>query len=601
VLHVAALIKQIPSFEAIVLGDDGRLQRTGPALEMSAYCRRAVNQAVELAGPSGSVLFLTMGPPAADEVLREALAWSLDRGVPARGVLLTDPAFAGADTLATAHALAAALTAHGPFDVVLTGRSSLDADTGQVPPQVAELLDLPFVTGVKQLAIAGGTLSLGCEHDDAWLDVEVDLPVVLSCAERLCEPAKVPVPRRREVDASLIQRLDATTLGPGPWGAEGSQTLVGGVRTMAIDRLRRLDPDAALRDQVAAAVQVLLDRDALVASRAAGRAPVPPTGGGGPVVAAIAEPNHAELTSELCGLAAALASEVGGTTVLLSPEAVDPAVVGSWGADHIVAIEGSRATEDVAHAVSTWAATAAPWAVLAGSTAYGREVAARAAARLSAGLTGDAVDIEVEWTTAGPRLVAWKSAFGGQLVAAVTAISPLQMVTVRPGVVPRSAPRSVTASAEALIVSSRGRVRIQHQRAEDALGHLSDAAVVIGVGAGVDPRDLGRLDDLRRALDAEIGCTRKVTDQGWMPHSRQIGITGRSIAPRLFVAIGTSGKFNHMVGVRAAGTVLAINPDRDAPVWEHADVGIVASWQDAVPVLVDELSRALATTTGRTG
>jgi electron transfer flavoprotein alpha subunit len=95
-------------------------------------------------------------------------------------------------------------------------------------------------------------------------------------------------------------------------------------------------------------------------------------------------------------------------------------------------------------------------------------------------------------------------------------------------------------------------------------------------------------------LDAELGATRKVTDQGWLPHARQIGITGRSISPRLYVALGTSGKFNHMVGVRAAGTVVAVNPDRHAPVHECADISLVADWRDVVPLL----ERAIRATRG---
>ena len=112
---------------------------------------------------------------------------------------------------------------------------------------------------------------------------------------------------------------------------------------------------------------------------------------------------------------------------------------------------------------------------------------------------------------------------------------------------------------------------------------------MIGVGRGVAPDEYGALEPLRTLLGAELGATRKVTDKGWLPRARQIGITGRSIAPRLFVSIGASGKFNHTVGVRAAGTVLAINPDPDAPIWDHADVGIVADWHDAVPALVTAL------------
>ena len=93
------------------------------------------------------------------------------------------------------------------------------------------------------------------------------------------------------------------------------------------------------------------------------------------------------------------------------------------------------------------------------------------------------------------------------------------------------------------------------------------------------------------ALGAELAATRKVTDQGWLPRARQIGITGRTIAPRLFVSIGASGKFNHMVGVRTAGTILAINSDPDALVFDAADVGIVGDYREVVPRLTAALSR----------
>src|SRR5690349_3084592 len=109
-LRIAALVKQIPAFEAMTLGTDGRLVRDGLELEMSAYCRRAVAQAVALAAEhGGTVTVLTLGPPSAEDCLREAVAWASDRDVDATGVLVSDPAFAGSDTLATARALAAAI------------------------------------------------------------------------------------------------------------------------------------------------------------------------------------------------------------------------------------------------------------------------------------------------------------------------------------------------------------------------------------------------------------------------------------------------------------------------------------------------------------
>jgi len=123
------------------------------------------------------------------------------------------------------------------------------------------------------------------------------------------------------------------------------------------------------------------------------------------------------------------------------------------------------------------------------------------------------------------------------------------------------------------------------ERRDDDVETLARAEVVIGVGTGVLPEEYALLSPLAALLGAELGATRKVTDKGWAPRSRQVGITGRSISPRLYVAIGLSGKFNHMVGVRAAGTILAVNPDAAAPVFTHCDVGIVGDWHEAVPLL----------------
>ena len=128
-------------------------------------------------------------------------------------------------------------------------------------------------------------------------------------------------------------------------------------------------------------------------------------------------------------------------------------------------------------------------------------------------------------------------------------------------------------------------------RRDDDVETLARAATVIGVGSGVAPEEYQELSPLAAVLGAELAATRKVTDRGWAPRARQVGITGRSIAPRLYVALGLSGKFNHMVGVRATGTIVAVNMDRSAPVFEHCDVGIVGDWHEVVPLLHAALRR----------
>ncbi|MDQ1519044.1 MAG: hypothetical protein QOI55_117 [Actinomycetota bacterium] len=604
-MRIAALVKQIPKFEEMELGPDGRLRRDGIDLEMNAYCRRAVAKAVELASEhAGSeVIVITLGPPSAEDVLREAIAWGLERGVDIDGVLVSDPAFAGSDTLATARALAATLTHEGPFDLVLTGRNSVDADTGQVGPELAELLDLPFLTGVRYLAVSDGLVEARCEHDDGWLQAEVRLPAVLSTAERLTEPTKVDPAGRAAVPAERIRRLAASDLGPGPWGQEASPTWVGPVKVMAHERLHRRQPDAPLADQVRDAVRVLVDRGALSDGRAgeATYREVPETNqpSSGPVIAVVVEPDRPHATRELLGTAAHLATQIDGRVVAFVVRDPQPEL-GSWGADEIVRADVENVEEEVAHALTAWATESQPWAVLTGSTAWGREVASRAAASLGAGLTGDAVELDVD----GDRLVAWKPAFGGQLVAAITATSPIQMATVRAGVLPTLTPRDapdISTRTATVTAHPRDRVRVLARTRDDDIEVLADATAVIGVGTGVAPDEYAALEPLRTLLHAELGATRKVTDKGWLPRARQIGITGRAIAPRLFVSIGASGKFNHVIGVRAAGTVLAINPDPDALVFDAADVGIVGDWHDVVPLLVAELERNYAEASSRSG
>jgi electron transfer flavoprotein alpha subunit len=618
-LRIAALVKQIPAFETMELSAEGRLQRDGLVLEMSAYDRRAVAQGVALARQSGgSCTVVTLGPPSAEDVLRESIAFGADHGV-----LVSDPVFAGSDSLVTARALAAAIERLGPFDLVLVGRNSVDAETGQVGPQVAQLLDLPFAAGVRQLEVEpdGTSVRVGCELDDEWVELTVNLPAVLSAAERLIDPVKIK--DRAEwaaVDASRIERLDAATLGPGPWGQAGSPTWVGEVRVEQDHRRRRV-LDGPLADQVAVVVDALAAAGLLAPGpddqpgRPAGSPIAVPGGPGepvatGPVVGVLVEPGRQRVVRELLGAAAELAAELGGRVVaigpwLLAPEPVSADVTGvlaTWGADALVVVEpaGSRRAtaqlveEDIARAVSGWIRQVEPVIVLGPSTAWGREVSSRVAAELGLGLTGDAIELELDPDDRPERrLVAWKPAFGGAMVAAVRSTSVSQMVTVRAGVLAPPEPRAVGRPIDrvdpvrpaVLTVTPRGRVQVRARRRDDDLEVLASARRVVAVGRGVDPTEYPELDGLLHALGAELAATRKVTDAGWLPHSRQVGITGLSLAPDLAMVVGASGRFNHMVGFRRAGLIVAINPDPAAPVFDFADYGIVGDWHEVVPEL----------------
>ena len=620
-MHVAVLVKQVPQVDALELGGDGRLRRDAVALEMNPYCRRAVSQGVALARQvSGRCVVLTLGPPSAEDVLREAIASGADEGVH-----VVDPVFAGSDTLATARALAAALRALGPFDVVLLGRNSVDADTGQVGPQIAQLLDLPFAASARRMEIFDGSLVLGCEVDDGHKELRLVLPAVVSVAERLCQPAKASPEQRAAVPATRLRRLTASDLGPGPWGGPASPTAVGATQVLDVAR-RRLRPLGSTCEQVQATVALLQRWGVLAADGigdrlpAGGQARIPSTASGTasstasstatstastrgdarterqPVVAeppqpstgrsvvVLAEPGRDDLVAGLLGQAHRLAASVGADVVVAGPDPGEPAALWQLGVDRIVDIVGSTVEEDLARAFGAWCRKNPPWAVLAPGTLWGREVAARLAASLDAGMVGDALTLGVN--DAG-RLVCWKPALTGRVVAEVTTSSAVQVATVRPGSPSPPRPRvgGGAAVVETLEATGRGRVHLLDHRRDPAVGALSSARRVVGVGAGVAPDSYDTLRPLLEALHAQLAATRRVTDREWLPRARQVGITGHHLAPDLYVAVGVRGAFNHMAGVRGAGTIVAINVDPDAAVFEWADIALVGDWRCIVPAL----------------
>ena len=638
-LRVLALAKQIPVFQEMRLGPDGRLVREG-VLHMNDYCRRAVAKGHEIAKASGGTMsVMTLGPDSADTVCREALAFAAGSGVPMSGIHVSDRAFAGSDTLATARALAAAIRHTGPYDLILCGLNSLDADTGQVPPQIAELLDLPFAAGVRRLELNGETLRLELEHDDERSLAEVGLPALLSCAERLCAPCKVKEPEVwAQQDGSLITKLSAadiadeasagtggtstagtstagtSTGGTSLWGQEGSPTSVGEVRIVQTDRERLIvwtgadSGDKHLEAAIQRAVRHCAERGVLEAGSAsaeneASGAKVEANSPSAslPAIGVIVEPDRLRVARELLGAAAGLVSKISGKVVALGSQLPDAQELGSFGADEGIVFEAANSAplleEDIAAAISCWAEKESVWALLAPSTEWGRQVASRVAAKQEAGLVGDAIGLDVgssfaasEDTLLKHRLVADKPAFGGQLVAEIFCSSPLQMATLRAGVLPLLAPReSKPAKISAQPCTPRNRIKLLSRQRDDNSDELANAEVVIGVGQGVDPADYPLLQDLSNQLGATLCATRKVTDKSWMPRARQVGITGHTISPRLYIAIGLAGNFNHTVGVRTAGTIVAINTDPEAPIFQTCDIGLVGDWRELLPPLVKEL------------
>ncbi len=590
-LRIAALVKQVPTVEDMQLGPDGRLQRDGVELSMNPYCLRAVSKGVELAELTGGhCTVISMGPPAAEDVVR----WGVAMGA-REGILLSDPAFAGSDTLATAKALAEVVQLNGPYDLILVGKNAVDADTGQVGPQLAELLGHPFASAVRTLTYdPSGMVHVGCEHDDVWLEAEIELPAVLSTAERLCRAKKVTPEDKANVPAAKVRFMTAADLTRASRGQAGSPTWVGETKVLDVKRDRRM-LQGSIETQVEEAIGILVERQALAetAFASAGQVAEPMQKPDTPLLV-LMEPERPGSARELLGVASQLSQSmhayVIGMRVAGGVETA-PEELYAWGLDHLCELHHVTTAEAVSTYVSDWCDLYQPVCILAPSTSWGREVASRVAARIQSGLTGDAIDLEVQ----DGQLIGWKPAFGGRLIAAIRASSPIQMATVRPGVLPKLTPRGYqTPTMEKQYIELASRMRVMSWKKNDRLDDLTAASRVVGVGHAIAPDQYQALDPLLELLKAELATTRKVTDQGWLPHARQVGITGLSLSCPLYIALALSGHIYHTCGIQAAGTVLAVNTDPNALIFEHADIGIVADWADCVPHLVQGLQAVLA-------
>ncbi len=621
-MRIIVPIKQVPLVEQLRFdAQSKRIVREGVESEINPFDKRALTYAINLRSARGAdrveVIVLTMGPPQAREALIEALAMGADRAIHLLG-----REFAGADTLATARALALACQKTG-FDLIICGKYSTDAETAQVPPMLAELLNVPQVTGVTRLDIGAdaGKLVATREVDDGFESVECALPAVLSAAERLAKPLKVAPGdlekgRQKPIQVLVAQDLSADL---NQFGAAGSPTTVSTIYSIEPTRkqiVRKADDNVdqivrmVVSDLARGVFELKKDhkqsgpRTRLETARHVAPAQSDPSKAIW-VVAELVEGKIRPATLELLGRASELKQALRGrvAAVLMGFGVGQFAkTLCEYGADIVYVADTTAlseySTERYAFVLSAAIRKYDPYAVLIPSTANGRDLAPRVAARLNVGLTGDCIGLELD---DHGQLVQLKPAFGGNIVAPILSRTRPVMATVRAGML-HAAERD-TSRALALeplpvenLDSDRVRV-ISRERIGEAGILLEDAQIVIGVGMGLGgPEKLGQVTAFADALGARIGATRKVVDAGWLPRQVQIGLTGRSISPRLYIALGISGKFNHVVGIQRATTVLAINNNPEAEIFKQCDYGIVGDWEKVMPAFVQaELEEQIKT------
>lgn len=266
------------------------------------------------------------------------------------------------------------------------------------------------------------------------------------------------------------------------------------------------------------------------------------------------------------------------------------------GADHVVAVEGDELaqyrTETYAEALIQSVAKLRPEILLAGATSSGRSVLPYAAMRLHTGLTADCTELAIDPESG--LLLQTRPAIGGNIMATIQCANHRpQMATVRPHSTPAAPPQAGrTGRIERLAFRTGRALRTEYLSFEaDAEEHgIQDAERLVVVGRGIKKAEnLALVRKFASQIGAAVGGTREVVDRGLLSYPHQIGLSGKTVTPKLYIGFGVSGAIQHLAGMQTSGTIVAVNKDPDAQIFKVADFGIVGELMEVLPTMIAEV------------
>jgi electron transfer flavoprotein alpha subunit len=632
-LTIISLIKQVPLPAEMRMGEDGLMDRTKAKSIINIDCQFGLEAGLQLKKqyPEARLIVCSMGPGSFENALRTAISMGYDEAY-----LLSDRKLGGSDTYATGLAISTMLKYLGftkdskePF-IILAGRQTSDGDTAHVPSQVAESIGIPQATFVESIKADGvGNVLAKRIIEGGYQMMKLPMPCVISLTPTGISPRKPSLSGAIKARHLKITTFGIADIGLGTEkiGISGSPTIVAKVINIVSERppitMSEGHNEAALVDSLIANLKKggnVLKKKEDAAKKETQRPDFPEKdfrdGSRGILTwAEITNGNISRPSIELLTPARHLATQLGNGTKVMTVmigKNVQPMAqqLIEHGSDEVILVEDDRLEEYLVLPFSSIfqqiIKARKPEIALFAATTSGRELAPRIGMKTDSGVTADCTGLEIgeyidkkEQVIYTPILESRRPTYGESKLATILGFVCPQISTARAGTfeVPKRVEgrQGIISSFKPVLNDKEFVVEIvKTVRGGSGLQNLFEADVVISGGRGTTGDSLGLIQGLAEALksqgiNAEWTCSRPVVDEGVAEYPRQVGQTGKTIRPKVYIAVGISGAIQHIAGIKESEKIIAIDHNPKANIFHHADFGIVGEYQDILPELIERV------------
>jgi len=626
-MTIISLMKQVPVPSQMRMGDDGLMDRTKAKSMINIDCSFALESGLQLKSmmSDAKLIVCSMGPPSFEMSLKTAISMGYDEAY-----LLSDRKLGGSDTYATGLAIATMLK-HLGFGkgldedfIIVAGRQTSDGDTAHVPSQVAENLGIPQATFIENAEFKDGKIVVKRIIEGGFQTLSLPTPCALSLTPTGISPRRPTLAGavKARVAEATVFNIDDINLSDEKIGLTGSPTIVAKVANIKSERAPVImcEDVESLKKSIKSGKNTL---DSVVKkNKKKKEAPADfekvdfREGASGILTWAevvngkISRPSL-ELLTPARNLANSLGNDTKVRTLLIGSEVEDLAKELIYhGSDEVIVVDDERLKEYMILPFSSIFAQVIkeyrPEIALFAATTAGRELAPRIGVKTQSGVTADCTALEIgehidkkKRRVYSPILESRRPTYGESKLATILGFVCPQISTARAGTfeVPtrdENAKGEIKVYKPILVEDDFVTQILETIRGEGGLSNLFEADVIVAGGRGTLEDDMKLIKELSSALNAqginsEWASSRPVVDSGICEYARQIGQTGKTVRPKVYIAVGISGAIQHIAGMKESESIIAINKNQKETIFVNADFGIVGEYSDILPSLIQQV------------